>query len=191
MSEEEKEAIEEVKKQIEEAHNLNELNVFMTDSTTLKILLNLVDKLQKIIKEQSYTNKKMRKTLKTVRKERNKLQRENERLSQSNFHFLEINQKLIEEKPIIKELTEKELNLLEKIDKLQKENKQLVDTNKKLYEMGQQNAIQEILNEKWISKDKIINKINEIEESLIQTYGILGESLTTPSIKVLKELLEE
>lgn len=50
-----------------------------------------------------------------------KLQKENQELSESNFHFLEINQKLIEEKPIIKELTEKELNLLEKIDKLQKD----------------------------------------------------------------------
>lgn len=49
MNEEEKEAIEEAKKQIEEAHNLNELNVFMTDSTTLKILLNYIDKLQKVI----------------------------------------------------------------------------------------------------------------------------------------------
>lgn len=47
MSEEEKEAITEAKKQIEEAHNLNDINVFMTDSTTLKTLLNLIDKLQK------------------------------------------------------------------------------------------------------------------------------------------------
>lgn len=47
MTNEEKEAIEEAKKQIKEAHNLNELNVFMTDSTTLKTLLNLIDKLQK------------------------------------------------------------------------------------------------------------------------------------------------
>ena len=38
---------EEAKKQIEEAHNLNDINVFMTDSTTLKILLNYIDKLQK------------------------------------------------------------------------------------------------------------------------------------------------
>lgn len=50
MSEEEKEAIEEVKKQIEEVHNLNELNIFMTDSTTLKIILNYIEKLQKKIK---------------------------------------------------------------------------------------------------------------------------------------------
>lgn len=47
MNNEEKETIEEAKKQIKEAHNLNELNVFMTDSTTLKTLLNLIDKLQK------------------------------------------------------------------------------------------------------------------------------------------------
>lgn len=47
MSEEEKEAIEKAKSQIEEVHNLNELSVFMTDSTTLKTLLNYIDKLQK------------------------------------------------------------------------------------------------------------------------------------------------
>lgn len=83
MSEEEKEAIEEVKKQIEEVHNLNELNIFMTDSTTLKIILNLIDRLQKIIKKQSYTNKKLRNKIKTVRKERNKLQKENEKINKA------------------------------------------------------------------------------------------------------------
>ena len=47
LSEEEKQAIEEAKKQIEEVHNLNNINIFMTDSSTLKILLNYIDRLQK------------------------------------------------------------------------------------------------------------------------------------------------
>ena len=37
-----------------------------------KVVLNLIEKQNIIIKRQSYTNKKLRKTLKTVRKERNK-----------------------------------------------------------------------------------------------------------------------
>ena len=49
MSEEEKKAIEEAKKQIEKVNNLNNINIFMTDSSTLKILLHLVDRLQKEI----------------------------------------------------------------------------------------------------------------------------------------------
>ena len=60
MSEEEKEAIEEAKKQIEEAHNLNDINVFMTDSTTLKILLNYIEKLQKENTELKEENKKLK-----------------------------------------------------------------------------------------------------------------------------------
>lgn len=40
--------------------------------TEERILINLIEKQNTIIKRQSYTNKKIRKTLKTVRKERNK-----------------------------------------------------------------------------------------------------------------------
>lgn len=40
--------------------------------TEERILINLIEKQNTIIKRQSYTNKKLRKTLKTVRKERNK-----------------------------------------------------------------------------------------------------------------------
>ena len=49
MDEEEKEAIKEAKKQIEEAHNFNDINIFMADTITLKTLLNYIDKLQKVI----------------------------------------------------------------------------------------------------------------------------------------------
>lgn len=40
--------------------------------TEERILINLIEKQNTIIKRQSYTNKKLRKTLKTVRKEKNK-----------------------------------------------------------------------------------------------------------------------
>lgn len=40
--------------------------------TEERMLINLIEKQNIIIKRQSYTNKKLRKTLKTVRKERNK-----------------------------------------------------------------------------------------------------------------------
>lgn len=45
-------------------------------STDVDIALNLINKQQEIIKNQSYTNKKLRKKIKTIRKERNKLQKE-------------------------------------------------------------------------------------------------------------------
>lgn len=48
-TEEEKKAIEEAKNQIVECDNLDNLNCFLTDSTTLKILLDLIEKLQKEI----------------------------------------------------------------------------------------------------------------------------------------------
>ena len=63
--------------------------------------------------------------VKIVLKLIDKLQKENEELSQSNFRFLEINQKLIEEKPIIKELTENNLSYQEELAKTWKENKEL------------------------------------------------------------------
>lgn len=50
-TEEEKKAIEEAKNQIVECDNLDNLNCFLTDSTTLKILLNLIEKLQKEIEK--------------------------------------------------------------------------------------------------------------------------------------------
>lgn len=57
-SEEEKKAIEEAKKQILECKNLNNINIFLTNSTTLKTLLNLIEKQQKDInkKDKRYDN---------------------------------------------------------------------------------------------------------------------------------------
>lgn len=46
-TEEELRAIEEAKNQIVECNNLDNLNCFLTDSTTLKILLDLIEKQQK------------------------------------------------------------------------------------------------------------------------------------------------
>lgn len=49
--------------------------------------------------------------------------------------------------------------------KQSKEIEELKDTNKKLYEMGKQNAIQELINNDYISKDKIKAKIEDILNS--------------------------
>jgi hypothetical protein len=53
--------------------------------------------------------------------------------------------------------------LLNTIEELKAENKELRDTNQKLYDLGKQRAIQEILSDNWVSKDKI-KKILGIEE---------------------------
>lgn len=183
MSEEEKEAIEYFEDKIknklplyEETYvdgkpyrrNILQLETNFTEEQANKteILLNLIDKLQK----------------------------ENEELSESNFQFLEINQKLIEEKPMIKKLTEKELNLLEEIDKLQKENEELkgIKNGTTIEYIGKATYWRKDKIEKYfISKDIIRNKIKELEEELIQNYGTLGENLTTTEIKALKKLLGE
>lgn len=57
-----------------------------------------------------------------------------------------------------KELEEKTTILMagaDKVKQLEKENEELRDTNKKLYEMGLQRAVQELLNENWVNKDDI------------------------------------
>lgn len=57
-----------------------------------------------------------------------------------------------------KELEEKTTMLMagaDKVKQLEKENEELRDTNKKLYEMGLQRAVQELLNENWVNKDDI------------------------------------
>ena len=50
-----------------------ETNFTEEQANKTQIILNLISKQQTIIKQQSYTNKKMRNKIKTVRKERNKL----------------------------------------------------------------------------------------------------------------------
>ena len=73
MTEEEQKAIEildtfELRRKTK---NYNKLD--LNDVYASQIALNLISKQQEIIKNQSYTNKKMRNKIKTVRKERNKL----------------------------------------------------------------------------------------------------------------------
>lgn len=82
MTEEEKEAIEETRLVVEHFDDENYIISYRHEN--LNVLLNLIDKLQQIIKKQSYTNKKLRNKIKTVRKERNKLQKENQELKEEN-----------------------------------------------------------------------------------------------------------
>lgn len=53
-SEEEKKAIKKTRKEISKCHNLNNINIFLTNSTTLKTLLNLIEKQQKEIDRLTY-----------------------------------------------------------------------------------------------------------------------------------------
>ena len=56
------------------------------------------------------------------------------------------------------------INAIDKVLKQSKEIEELKDTNKKLYEMGKQNAIQELINNDYIRKDKIKAKIEEYDD---------------------------
>lgn len=70
MTEEEKKAIDFFKNQLKDTKT-NYTSMYY-HVNNLELVLNLIEKQEKIIKEQSYTNKKIRRTLKTVRKERNR-----------------------------------------------------------------------------------------------------------------------
>ena len=70
MTEEEKKAIDFFKNQLKDTQTNYTSMYYHVEN--LELVLNLIEKQEKIIKEQSYTNKKKRRTLKTVRKERNK-----------------------------------------------------------------------------------------------------------------------
>ena len=70
IDKEEIEAIKEAKEQIEKHHNWNNINCFMTDTTTLKTLINLIEKqeaeinrLQEISKEHQKINGELREQL--------------------------------------------------------------------------------------------------------------------------------
>jgi hypothetical protein len=139
VSEEEKEAIEIVKEITFVRGIRKDVEGEEKDLCALEILLNYIDKLQKQLDQLKEVDRQICCEELITKDKYQDILKENEELSKSNFHFLEINQKLIEEKPIIKELAEKELNLLEKIDKLQRDS---------------------------ISKDIIRNKIKELEEKI-------------------------
>ena len=121
--------------------------------------------LQNIIKERkqgiaSIEGIKFQEALQTVlnliekqSKEIEELDSENEVLEEIKISYEKKTDKLLKEiKDIYKMLTtEKEKNI------------NLINTNKKLYEMGQQNAIQELINKDYVSEDKIKAKIEEID----------------------------
>lgn len=85
MTEEEQKVIENIEKELNKKYEVvplykdfsinSPMNIVQKhyNDTDIKIILNLISKQQEIIKNQSYTNKKMRNKIKTVRKERNKL----------------------------------------------------------------------------------------------------------------------
>lgn len=120
---------EEIKKQYaNEIVNADEvikslIDKFKTDKTSVDIqqlqliaeyLLYRVDKLQK-------DNYKLDRENQHFFDRIQDLQKENDELSQANMSLLEINQKLIEEKPMIKELTDKYYSVLEYNAKLESE----------------------------------------------------------------------
>ncbi len=163
MNEEEIEAIEYIKELIKPPLREEWDFAYKLDKTTakqFKTLLNYIDKLQK----------------------------ENEGLSQSNFLLLEINQKLVEEKPIIKELTENNLSYREELAKAWKENKELKTAHRK---NGRVLFTIEAINERYVSKDKIRDKLNhakEVLENLDNEQDMIMQKIV---INYLKELLGE
>lgn len=85
-----------------------------------------------------------------------------------------------------------EKEILNLIDKLQKEVKGFKKENKRLKEQVEEEIhARDCVAHCSVSKNKIREKIKELEEGLIENYGELGESLTTNEIKTLKKLLEE
>lgn len=63
----------------------------------IKLLREAVKNLQIIIKKQSYTNKKLRRTLKTVRKERNKLNKSDASKEQSSMRYYNSYKELVDQ----------------------------------------------------------------------------------------------
>ena len=91
----------------------------------------------------------------------------------------------------------------EAIENLIKENKELKDTNKKLYELCKNKSMQEFINNEcgFISKSKVREKIEKIEEIFNEMDELDEEGFDEDivnykrnlqdTIIVLKELLEE
>lgn len=85
--------------------------------------------------------------------------------------------------------------------KQSKEIEVLKDTNKKLYEMGKQNAIQELINNDYISKDKIKAKIEEfkiVRDTILENEKEFNRPMMTYDLKrndycekMLQSLLEK
>lgn len=74
-------------------------------------------------------------------------------------------------------------------------NKNLIDTNKKLYEMAQRTAIQELINYDYISKDKIKAKIEpklkELEKEIDHEWKKYGNSKELQDMEDMYNFLQE
>ena len=150
MTEEEKEAIENLRKDLKE--NIQEDNKI----DNYKYISNL------------YSNGDIEAVLNYIEK----LQKENKELKEKNTI-----------------LGGNKTGLKLAIQELKEENKQLRDSNKQLYEMGKQRAIQEILNENWVNKDKIRELIKELEKSENVGISDIYEIKKEFAIEILKGLL--
>jgi hypothetical protein len=186
MSEEEKKAIELIKKEITEPEE-TPLEVYITD---IKMLLHIIEKQQKEIEKMREELQMYVDTDLIIEKQ----QKENEELKERLSIRKEQQDSILTEK--IKTLREEKIELIhnfeekEKISK--KEIKSLLKEIEELNEIKQQICNEELITqdyvqENFISKDKIREKIKELED-IKSAESIEG---TLEEIKLLKELLEE
>ena len=103
--------------------------------------------------------------IKALKTTLDKLQKDNYKLDRENQHYFD------------------------RIQDLQKENEELKEQRDNAIKL--RNELIEEQKITCVSKNKIRNKIKELEEELVQNYGTLGESFTTTEIKTLKKLLGE
>ena len=153
----------------------------LEDLGAIEDVLRLIDKLQKQLDKLKEVDRQICCEELITKDKYQDILKENKELSESNFHFLEINQKLIEEKPIIKELTKKELNLLEKMDKLKRENDG--------YHKG---FIDGITSSKYIIGNKKEELEVQLEILLNDNSGLFTDTtiMLDQEINLLEELLE-
>lgn len=164
LSEKEKYAIKElteIKELVEEdlqyAHYKVTATLNKIDLKSLVIVLNLLEKQDKIIKQQSYTNKKIRNKLKTVRKERNKQQKEIEQEKEKNKELdatlKQTQDSWYEDTKKIELNNECEIALNNRIIDLENELNKEKEKNKK-----QEKQIEKLLNIKLYACDENKNK---------------------------------
>lgn len=85
-------------------------------------------------------------------------------------------------------------NLIARYKELEKENENLRDTNKKLYEMGQRQAMQILIEDDYIPKSKVKEKIEEINNEKLnysEDEYYLENEIKGYAIDKIHELLEE
>ena len=131
INKEEIEAIEEAKKQIEKHHNWNNINCFMTDTTTLKKLVNLIEKQENRIKELEEINEEHQKLNGDLQKKVTQLEIENNNLL-----------KIQETKGVY--VTREVAPYIKKLNELEIKTDNLICENKKLQEIIDGKVIQEL-----------------------------------------------